>query len=185
MSRTYLATKAPVANRGVPPDSFLDELIGWAKSAPESLFAVNDNPRDFYAFLRPALGPYASILHRRACACEGLRVLAGEESSWNWSEGADASAGKEAPDETETGIFQVSPNSMRFDVELSAIVDQYAGGHDIQTFIASMKTNHTLALEYCMALLRKSVEWDGPILRGDVARNVSRESVAEFEQYLS
>ncbi len=34
----YAALKQHVANRGVPPESFLEALIAWGKSAPMEIF---------------------------------------------------------------------------------------------------------------------------------------------------
>jgi len=34
MIRKFIACKAQVSIRGVPPDSFLNELIDWARQAP-------------------------------------------------------------------------------------------------------------------------------------------------------
>ncbi|HJP92154.1 MAG TPA: hypothetical protein VJ875_09380 [Pyrinomonadaceae bacterium] len=65
MARHFIACRAEVANRGVPPNSFLNELIDWAKSAPDEIFEKN-NVHDVYSNVRPELGPYSDALHRKA-----------------------------------------------------------------------------------------------------------------------
>lgn len=85
----FAYTLQHVANRGVPPDSFLRELIAWAPGAPAEIFAPNLNPADIYAAVRLELGPWHGAQHRKAVMCEVLRVLAGFESSWRWNCGRD------------------------------------------------------------------------------------------------
>lgn len=182
-TRTFLACKSEIPHRGVPPDSFLNELCDWAATEDESVFADNDVARDIYAVLKPVLGPWTSILHRRAVMCEALRVLGGFESTWNWLEGRDTSAGPETIDEQEAGIFQVSYNSSNFPTMRKDLEDE--GITNAQDFINETKSDHIFALAYCARLLRQSVTWDGPILRGDVSRAVSRDAVAEFQLFLA
>src|SRR5437868_10214862 len=80
------ATRQPVSNRGVPPDSFLDELVAWGKIAPDEIFAPNSN-KDVYSNVVGVLGPWEDLRHRRAVMLEVMRVLAGFESSWDWNAG--------------------------------------------------------------------------------------------------
>ena len=82
----FHATKQRVLNRGVPPDSFLDELVAWGRSAPDEIFAPNANT-DVYSNVVAVLGPWQDLRHRRAVMLEVMRVLAGFESSWNWNAG--------------------------------------------------------------------------------------------------
>lgn len=84
---SYTATKQHVSNRGVAPDSFLDQLVDWGKAAPEEIFMPNAFS-DVYSSVRNTLGPWEGIGHRRAVMLEVMRVLAGFESSWDWNEGA-------------------------------------------------------------------------------------------------
>ena len=37
----FTATKERVANRGVPPDNFLAELVAWGKKAPGEIFVAS------------------------------------------------------------------------------------------------------------------------------------------------
>jgi len=185
----YLASKARVANRGVPPDSFLAELIAWGRSAPSSLFAPNDCPSDIYAHLRPLLGPWPcddAIPYRRAAMLEAMRVHAGFESSWNWSEGVDTTnhASLAHLSGQETGVFQVSFDSTGLDRSLFDFAESN-GVSTADRFIPRMKSDHPLALDYYARLVRVSVAWAGPILRHEIDPWISKDAVAEFRSLLA
>ena len=116
----------------------------------------DENERyDIYSVMLGSLGPYADLLHRKAVMCEVLRVQAAFESDWKWNEGVDINNQHSLRhlDGQETGAFQVSADSMRFDESLSECVDRLAGNHEVLTFINAMKSNHALAVEYCARLL--------------------------------
>ncbi len=179
--------KSRVKNRGEPPDSFLTQLVEWGRGAPGDIFAPNPNPADIYAFLRPILGPWDNLLHRRAAMLEVMRVHAGFESSWNWNEGVDHTnqTSLHNKDGEETGIFQVS-----FDSTFIAdhAMKPFAVEHGIGTvgsFIPEMKSNHPLALEYYARLVRINIKWAGPLLRHEVDPWLSRAAVSQFEELLS
>lgn len=178
------ATKSPVSNRGVPPDSFLSELILWASSAPESIFLENTS-YDIYSTLYGELGPYPSLLNRRAVLCEALRVLGGFESSWDWIEGRDSTnPNTDSPANEEAGIFQTSYDSVAFDPSLRDCMNRY-GVKDAHQFIAETKNNHLFALEYTARLLRFTINHHGPIKRQEIDAWVKRSAVAEFEFAIS
>jgi hypothetical protein len=180
MSTTYKATKARVHNRGVPPDSFLDQLVLFGNTSPNEIFTINDN-YDIYSVLKDALGPYRSTKHRRAVMLEALRVLAGFESSWNWDEGVDTTnPSSNTPCTEEAGAFQCSGNSMHFDQSLRELCVQTYGSTSCPGFIKASKTFKQFAVEYCARLLRFTTNHHGPIKRGDVAKWVSRKAVDEF-----
>lgn len=183
----FVATKHVVSNRGTPPDSFLEQLVAWGKSADESIFAANDNPKDIYAIIRPKLGPWTSIDHRRAAMLEAMRVHAGFESSWNWNEGVDTTnAHSQAHiDGQEAGIFQVSPDSMRLGNSAMMPFAVTQGITAPLSFIVNMKANHPLALEYYARLVRVSIVWAGPLARGEVLPWLRRDAVAEFQALLA
>lgn len=82
----YQALKQEVLNRGIPPDTVLDKLISWGKSAPDEIFAPNQS-HDIYSAVAAVLGPWNGPKHRRAAMLEVMRVLAGFESSWDWNTG--------------------------------------------------------------------------------------------------
>jgi hypothetical protein len=122
MTRKFIACKQQVFNRGVPPDSFLNELIDWAKQAPDEIFTPNDK-HDIYSNVKPELGPWQGVLHRKAVMLEVLRVLGGFESSWNWNEGRDTTnPDSNTPCSEEAGIFQCSGDSMDFDPSLKKLL---------------------------------------------------------------
>ena len=178
---TFTATLATVSNRGTPPVSFLQEILAWGKTAPDSIFAPNPELLDIYGRMIPVLGPWQGPLHRRAVMLEVLRVLAGFESSWNFECGRDTSAGPETPEAMEAGAWQVSYDSTALDHAGSLLALCAANGIDGPwTFQIVTKANHSFAMTYCATLLRFSTDWDGPINRGWVAGAVSRAAVAEF-----
>ena len=187
INRTYIATSHPVsAQHSSPPISFLDQLIDAIDPLPDSVFAQNDL-HDIYAVMKGSLGPYTSLLHRKAVMCEVLRVQAAFESDWDWDEGVDVTNASSMAHkvEQETGAFQVSYNSMGKDSSLEACLDRLAGAHDVDTFIRKMKSNHALAVEYCARLLRFSTAWCGTIKDPTkVISHVRVDAVEEFQTFL-
>ena len=188
--RQFSACLAPVANRGIPPISFLNELIGWAQTAPDFIFApklapVGKPDPDVYASIKPELGPWTSFLHRKAVMLEILRVLAGFESSWDWKEGRDITNSTSGTPETEeTGIFQVSCNATHFDPSLKEYVIQTIGARNCRWFIMAMKADHRFAIEFAARLLRFTCRHNGPVLRKEINPWLRRDAVAEFRSYL-
>ena len=180
----FVATKQQVANRGVPPDDFLDQLVTWGKQAPDEIFAPN-NQSDVYSSVLDALGPWQGITHRRAVMLEVMRVLAGFESSWDWNAGRDTTnPASVTPDTIEAGAWQVSANSMNFGQELKDLVLEKAGSLDGNAFQKAMKENHTLAMEYIARLLRRTTHHNGPVLRHEIDPWLRRNSVAEFQSFM-
>ncbi len=186
----FNATRTRVEDQGLPPIAFLTELVGWGRKADATIFAPNNEPNDVYNVLRPILGPWTSPNHRRAAMLELMRVHAGFESGWDWSEGVDTTNRRSVANKTgqETGIFQVS-----FDSEWlgHGAMKPFAVQHDIETpdkFIPAMKQSHELAMEYYARLMRINYRWAGPVIRetGDSVRQwLSRAACAEFETLLS
>jgi hypothetical protein len=177
------ALKQHVSNRGVPPDSFLNELIASAKTIPIEVFEPNKN-LDIFSYVLNTLGPWASVYHRRAVAFEVARVHAGLESAWNFGEGVDRTNKTSMANKTgqETGIFQVS-----YDSEMlgHAAMKPFAVAHGIENvddFITKMKSDHKLALEYYFRLIRVNVQWAGPIIRHEINPWLRRDAVAEFQR---
>lgn len=182
----FNATKTRVLNRGIPPESFLTAIVLWAKESPDSLFEKNPNA-DIYSSVAGVLGPYESLLHRKAVMLEVMRVHAGFESSWNWNEGVDTTNATSMRniEGQETGIFQVSFDSTRLG---AGAMKKYAQAHDIDTpqrFIPAMKRDHDLALDYYAHLIRVNVKWAGPIVRGEIHKWLSRSAVDEFKTVLT
>lgn len=187
----FIATLSSVKNRNsrlLPV--FLGELISWAKIAPDELFIPRRDDfseTDIYTAIKPDLGPWTDLLHRKCVMLEVMRVLAGFESSWNFSEGRDVKntpAGAH-PIEIETGVFQVSANSMAFGADLRALVIRRCGASYAQIFIDQMKTDHVLAFEYIARLLRHTIRHNGPVLRHEIDLYLSRKAVKEFRDHLT
>lgn len=177
----FHATKQNVHNRGVPPDSFLNELVAWGRSAPDEIFAPNTEA-DIYSSIAGALGPWQDNGHRRAALLEVMRVLAGFESSWDWTEGVDTTnPTSTTPDTIEAGAFQVSANSMNFGQELKDLVLSRVGSRDGNKFQDAMKQDHELAMEYVARLLRRTVNHHGPVKRHEIDPWLRRDAVAEFQ----
>ena len=183
----FISTRGRVKQRGVPPTSFLIELVGWGRTEDLSVFAPNANPADIYSLILPILGPWTNFLHRRAALLEVMRVHAGFESSWNWNEGVDKTNKTSMThlDGQETGIFQVSFDSTFI---ANGAMKPFAIEHGIGTagsFIPEMKSNHKLALEYYARLVRVNIKWAGPLLRHEIDSSLSRASVDEFQKLLT
>lgn len=184
----------PVPGRGTPPVAFLNELVAWLKTAPNDIFAPNDDPEDVFNRLASVLGPWTSAVHRKAAFAELLRCLAGFESSWKWGEGVDRTNATSMRLITgqETGILQVSYDSLGLDLAGNDTVDdlhqcvlKYCGDLKVQNFIDRMKSDHVFALEYGSRLLRNSFFWDGPVKRHEIDGALRRDAVDEFQALLS
>lgn len=195
----YVETKHPVQGRGVPPNSFLDELIAWAKGAEHAVFLPNDVPKDIFGVIHDTLGPWyltpgepePYLFHRRAAMCEAMRVHAGFESSWNWREGVDKTnqTSMHNIEGQETGIFQVSWDSTRLGTGKPMIV--YLERHlataatNPHEFVNAMKEYHSLALDYYAHLVRVNTRWAGPLLRGEILPQLRQPAVEEFVRLLA
>jgi hypothetical protein len=178
---SYTATKQQVANRGVPPNDFLDQLVAWGKGAPDDIFGPND-VSDVYSSIMNTLGPWQAPPHRRAVMLEVMRVLAGFESSWNWNEGRDVTNATSVTAETiEAGTWQVSANAMHFGQELKDLVQTKVGTLDPIAFQKAMKKDHPLAMEFIARLLRRTTHHNGPVLRHEIDPWLRRDAVAEFQ----
>lgn len=186
MARRFVACKAKVFNRGVPPNSFLNELIDWGRQAPDEIFEKNDK-HDIYSNVASELGPFSSLLHRKAVLLEVLRVLGGFESSWNFNEGRDTTnPTSNTPCTEEAGIFQCSGNAMKLDASLKNSLREASGGKtDCKTFIAVTKQNHQFAIEFCAHLLRFTVNHHGPVKHKKINPFLRRDAVSEIQGFLS
>lgn len=186
MARQFVASKEQVFNRGAAPDSFLNEMIDWARQAPDEIFERNEI-HDIYSNVRPELGPYDNLLHRKAVMLEVLRVLGGFESSWDFEAGRDVNNPTSNTSCTEeAGIFQCSGNAMNFDSSLESLLGQASGGQtDCETFITVTKENHQFAFEFCARLLRFTVRHHGPVKRKEINEYLRRAAVAEFQGFLA
>jgi hypothetical protein len=182
---TFINTKIRVKNRGVPPDTFLSQIVVWGKSAAEEIFVPRkDDPEetDIYTSIKLELGPWQSLLHRRAAMLEVMRVLAGFESSWKWNEGVDITNKSSLNDikHEEAGAWQVSFDSRVFGQDLRDVSPATP-----ELFIVEMKRDHALACEYIARLLRHTIRHNGPAKRKEINAWLSPASVSEFQDLLS
>jgi len=185
MARAFVACRSKVHNRGLPPHPFLNEIVDWARGAPDEIFLPNQI-HDIYSNVVGELGPWKNPLHRKAAMLEVLRVLGGFESSWKWTEGVDVTnPSSNTPCTEEAGIFQCSGNSMSFDSSLTDLLFQASGKTDCDTFRAETKVNHIFAIEYCARLIRFTVDHHGPIKHRKINPWLRRDAVAEFEGFLA
>lgn len=185
----WRACKAPVSYQGVPPDSFLDQLLSWGRKAPREVFEVNPYS-DVYGYLYDELGPWDTtdyIGHRRAVMLEALRVLAAFESSWDWREGKDPYNTSLNPVTWEAGAFQVSFDSMGN--PHSEMLVRFARSHGVADNVAKFRSrtmrDHQFACGFVARLVRITIRHHGPLIRGTVAAHVSRAAVREFRQHLA
>lgn len=178
-SESKVLNRDAVPGRKVAPLSFLQELAAWGREAPEHIFQQN-NKADIYFKVEPELGPFLSIRHRKAVMLEVMRVLAGFESSWDWTEGVDTSRlGADTPENSEAGAWQVSYNSRFLAADLSAMLIR----HKIQDGIAFQritKFNHAFAMEWVARLLRHNTRHNGPLYKGK-ERDAIRKSLRGAE----
>lgn len=169
-----------VANRGAPPESFIKDMIGWAKKSSDSLFAPNA-VFDIYDIIKPKLGPWESLLHRKAAMLETLRVLAGFESSWNWHEGKDVTNPAEnSPEAWSAGPFQISANSINLDKSLKTFVEKELWTTNPGKFRFAMMDDHPFAFEYTARLLRINTNHNGPVKRREIVPWLQRDAVNAF-----
>jgi hypothetical protein len=181
----FIATKQRVFDRGVPPDDFLDQLVSWGKEAPDEIFEEKELKDDVYSSISDTLGPFESPLHRRAVMLEIMRVLAGFESSWKWTEGRDTSnPDSNTANTTEAGAWQVSADSMNFGQELKDLVQAKVGRRDGIAFQEAMKEDHPLAMEYIARLLRRTTRHNGPVKGHEIDPWLKKDAVAEFQALL-
>lgn len=184
----FSATKQKVKNRGVPPDSFLTELVEWAATAHDGLFQQNAS-NDIYTSVRDALGPWEGLHHRKAVMLEVLRVLGGFESSWDWMCGVDkTNATSVTPETEEAGLWQVSMNALAFGQDLKDLTKSVIGTTSYKQgkkFQRATKINHVFAMEFIVRLLRHTCKHNGPVKRKEIHPFLSRDAVSEFKQLIS
>lgn len=170
----YSATKARVLNRGVPPDSFLTEQVTWCQTAPGDIFTRNELAEDIYSKVYYELGPYDSLIHRKAVMLEVQRVLAGFESSWDWREGVDTSRlGSDTSENSEAGAWQVSYNARSSSLSLIKLLNVKGITNGIK-FQQMMKVDHPLAMEFVSRLMRFNTKHNGPLYKGEERAAIRR-----------
>lgn len=176
-----------IVGRGSPPDSFLKEIIEWAKIADDGLFTQNANV-DIYSSVREVLGPWRGLNHRKAVMLEVLRVLGGFESSWDWECGVDTTnPTSNKPETEEAGLWQVSMNAIAFGHDLQMLCQAKIGSISYsrgEAFQRATKTDHLFAMEFIVRLLRHTTKHNGPAKRHEIDEWLSRLAVTEFETLL-
>jgi hypothetical protein len=163
-------------------------LVKFGRTAPDVIFAPNPNPADIYASVKGELGPFGNDLRlRRAAILEVMRVHAGFESSWNWREGVDVTNKTSLAHITgqEAGPFQVSFDSTWLDGKAMKAFAEAHGIGEPDDFIAKIKDDHALALEYYARLVRVSIAWAGPLKRREAHPWFRRDAMAEFQRLIA
>lgn len=194
-----VASSLKVLNRGKAPEHFLREMVVWARSAPDEIFEVN-SLIDIYSKVKPELGPYTSLAHRKAVMLEVMRVLAGFESSWKWNEGVDVSRqSDDTAENSEAGAWQVSYDARRLAPVLKKLISSKGIKNGVE-FQRITKSDHEFAMEFVSRLMRENTKHNGPLYKGDdrmVIRKslrgaehsiypwLSKDAVKEFEELLS
>jgi hypothetical protein len=174
----YNATKNSVSNRGVPPDSFLDELVAWGRIAPGEVFLPSSN-KDIYSNVFAALGPWQGLRHRRAVMLEVMRVLAGFESSWNWNQGKNTTS--TAPAAIEAGAWQVK----------CGLVGVWAGAQgscahpgrlaEGERFPTGHEAESSARDGVYRPLTAPNVDHNGPVKRHEIDPWIRKDAVMEFQ----
>jgi hypothetical protein len=200
------AVLGEVFNRGSLTPETINEMVVWGQTAPDFLFAPN-TAYDIYNKIFPELGPWESLLHRKAAMLEVERVLMLFESGGNWREGVDTSRRTSTTSENaEAGAWQVSWDNRRLDPSLSEFLKE-EGIMDGETFQERMKSDHDVAMTFITLLLRIDMKNfqrinNGPIRKGDERKKtwpdrpklwraeesiypwLSRDAVTEFMEFL-
>lgn len=202
--REYNACRTSVFNRGKLSVLFLDEMVDWALNAPDDIFSPNQN-FDIYNKVRNELGPYTSLLHRKAVMLEVMRVLALFESGGNWLEGVDTSRrGPDTSENAEAGAWQISYDARNLAPELKRMIVAKGIPNGI-VFQQAMKFDHRFAMEFVARLLRIDIKnpsriHNGPLYKGaeriairpnlreakhSIYPWLNRAAVEEFSKFLS
>lgn len=162
----FKAIKKEVFNRGVPPDSFLNPQLDWARTVDRFSVVQPHENYNIFSVIRGKLAPdgWEGVDHRFAALLEAQRVHAMFESSGNWKEGVDTTNRTSMTHITgqEAGVFQVSFDSEWLDPSLRDYLHSI-GVNTPQDFITKTKEDHAFALTYYSKLVRINVQWAGPL----------------------
>lgn len=174
-----VASSLKVYNRGKAPEHFLREMVVWSISAPDDIFEVNPL-NDIYSKVKPELGPYTSLVHRKAAMLEVMRVLAGFESSWKWNEGVDVSRDSaDTAENSEAGAWQVSYDARKLSPVLQDLISAKGIKNGVE-FQKASKADHGFAMEFVSRLMRVNTKHNGPLYKGS-ERSIIRKSLRGAE----
>lgn len=202
----FKAAFEEVFNRGRMKRAFLEEMVKVIGEMPEDIF-LSDNEIDVFGKGASKLGPYETVLDRRAAMCEFLRVLGLFESGGDHREGVDTSRlGADTPENAEAGAWQASYDSRRLHPDLLAMLEGYrselvpSGIHDGVTFQRVMKFDHGFSIRYAATLMSHNAMHNGPLYKGaerakirlslrgekhSIYPYLSRAAMAEFKEALT
>lgn len=178
-----MSLQSRVFNRGTPPAAFIQEMVTWAKTAPNEIFdrTPTVGNRDIFNKVFEQLGPYGNLIHRKAVMLEVMRCLAGFESSWRHREGVDTSRGSTTtPENAEAGAWQASYDARRLDPSLARFLESkgITNGLEFQRRMKAdrdlseqevkdgVKPTHEIAMEFVARLLRVNTGHNGPLYKG-------------------
>lgn len=178
-----------IPNQGKIKTEVLNNIIDFVRSAPDQVFEKNEE-QDLYWLLAKTMGPITTIKQRRAVMADTQIVLGALESSWRYGIGIDPATSTSKPcDEWEAGMFQCSSNSMAFGKgKLTALFKAACGDYlslgNCKGFQKCTKEEPAFAHSYVALLLRYTTRHHGPLLRGNVARYMSKSCQNEIEGIL-
>jgi hypothetical protein len=186
--------RVPIYNRGIPPQSFIDEVVKTTKAAPDVVVAVNSN-NDIYSLVKPKLAPngWRSLAHRRAAMATVMITLGAYESSYDFTEGVDVSNPSSLVNKCseEAGAFQTSANSMSFSSTLSDFFNDNCKdfranqANACMAWVACTKSpsKKSFQIEFTERLLRYTTRHHGPLIRkSDVYNHLSVACMKDLEK---
>lgn len=193
MTRNFDKTKSErIANRGRPPDEFLNTVIDLVIAAPSHLFDTNSEPEDIYGWLAykfddwvTSKGSSSFIQARRAVMLEILRTLGAMESSYNWSQEYDRGGDGNDIRNWSAGMWQVAAISLTSQARIAGAWARAEHGYmssgrltltDTRNFRKQMKTDKSFAVGYTIRVLRETYRHHGPLRRKQHHPTISRQS---------
>jgi hypothetical protein len=177
-----------VHNRGTIPKWFIDDVIAVANKTPDWVFAENSND-DIYSSIKPQLGPWKSLRHRKAAMVNVVLVAAGFESSWDYGADRDKSASNTSSCTREVGILQSSGNSNHFSKSLGAYQQEVCNSTACDGFRACSKAPNAnfqkeFPVGHFMRLVRFTIKHHGPLASKKINPWLKKSCVSAIEKKL-
>lgn len=179
-----------IPNQGKIKPEVLNNIIDFVRSAPDEVFEKN-NEQDLYWLLSKSMGPITTLKQRRAVMADTQIVLGALESSWRYGIGIDPATSTSKPcDEWEAGMFQCSSNTLanfgkgKLTALFKAACGNYMSLGTCKAFQKCTKEEPAFAHSYVALLLRYTTRHHGPLLRGNVAKYMSKSCQNEIEAIL-